>query len=380
MKRSLDGSDTYYLGANYEIQVDPGGQQLTVHHRLNGQHVASEIDGQLLTLTNDQLGSTTATIDAAGAITTQRYTPYGAIRGAVADNQLAIDFTFTGQTDDPGTGLIDYNARPYDPQMSRFVQADTILADLNHYTYVYNNPLKYIDPSGHCTEFVPSTGECIFHGNDWTFVHDIDKGDPDYLTLTGKELEREEQKQSTRSGRPRAGVYSPGIGSARYAYYEGDSLFLDFPQTGGAGHIAGLGIDMQYCFMFCLNLRLDAFRGFQGSITGGAAFGGGAWPVIFLAPTDGLPDETGLYWNDARDGRNGQFFGYYGPAGFDCSFQDNDVGTASCGGTGYLPPGFDFLVGKKPPSFDVLFGKKGFGYGAGYTYDIVEFGGIYYAP
>jgi len=55
-----------------------------------------------------------------------------------------------GQTDDPGTGLIDYNARPYDPTLGRFVQADTVLAGLNRYTYVLNNPLRYTDPTGHC--------------------------------------------------------------------------------------------------------------------------------------------------------------------------------------------------------------------------------------
>ncbi|MBI3942396.1 MAG: hypothetical protein HY326_05230 [Chloroflexi bacterium] len=40
--------------------------------------------------------------------------------------------------------------------MGRFTQADTIVPEpgnpqsLNRYTYTYNNPLKYTDPTGHC--------------------------------------------------------------------------------------------------------------------------------------------------------------------------------------------------------------------------------------
>ncbi len=47
------------------------------------------------------------------------------------------------------------NARIYDPTIGRFLSADTIIPymyntqSFNRYSYVRNNPLKYIDPSGH---------------------------------------------------------------------------------------------------------------------------------------------------------------------------------------------------------------------------------------
>jgi len=50
--------------------------------------------------------------------------------------------------------LCYYNARYYDPELSRFIQPDTI-ADLddpqtlNCYSYVNNNPLNSTDPTGH---------------------------------------------------------------------------------------------------------------------------------------------------------------------------------------------------------------------------------------
>jgi hypothetical protein len=52
-------------------------------------------------------------------------------------------------------GLYDYGARFYDPALGRFLQPDSIVPSptdpqsLNRYSYVRNNPLNLIDPSGH---------------------------------------------------------------------------------------------------------------------------------------------------------------------------------------------------------------------------------------
>jgi len=51
--------------------------------------------------------------------------------------------------------LYDYRARFYDPALGRFLQPDPVVPEpgnpqaLNRYAYVYNNPLRYTDPSGH---------------------------------------------------------------------------------------------------------------------------------------------------------------------------------------------------------------------------------------
>jgi RHS repeat-associated protein len=65
---------------------------------------------------------------------------------------------FTGQRTDDNTGLYYYNARYCDPSIGRFISADTIVPNpakpqtLNWYFYCLNNPLKYVDPSGHAGE------------------------------------------------------------------------------------------------------------------------------------------------------------------------------------------------------------------------------------
>jgi RHS repeat-associated protein len=59
-------------------------------------------------------------------------------------------YGFAGEYQDPTTGLYNLRARQYDPTSSRFLSRDPLgpqdYASL--YTYVANNPLGYIDPSG----------------------------------------------------------------------------------------------------------------------------------------------------------------------------------------------------------------------------------------
>jgi hypothetical protein len=51
-----------------------------------------------------------------------------------------------------------YRARYYSPYLNRWIQPDTIVPDptnpqdLNRYSYARNNPVKYVDPTGHFSE------------------------------------------------------------------------------------------------------------------------------------------------------------------------------------------------------------------------------------
>jgi RHS repeat-associated protein len=105
-------------------------------------------------LLTDHLGSVVGVLDDAGnLLSEQRYLPFGESRFAPGITET--DFGFTGQCDLAAIGLMDYNARWYHAGIGRFASADPIVPhmfasqSLNRYAYVGNNPLNYIDPSGH---------------------------------------------------------------------------------------------------------------------------------------------------------------------------------------------------------------------------------------
>jgi RHS repeat-associated protein len=64
-------------------------------------------------------------------------------------------FGYAGYQYDSETGLYYLNARYYDSKIARFLSEDTYAGDagdplsLNLYTYCSNNPIMYIDPTGH---------------------------------------------------------------------------------------------------------------------------------------------------------------------------------------------------------------------------------------
>ncbi|WP_196219364.1 RHS repeat-associated core domain-containing protein [Leptospira santarosai] len=81
------------------------------------------------------------------------YKPYGGILRTDSYGPDVFRYKYTGQEEDKETGLLYYKSRYYDPEMARFLQADSIVngesvSGSNLYTYVDGNPLSYRDPAG----------------------------------------------------------------------------------------------------------------------------------------------------------------------------------------------------------------------------------------
>jgi RHS repeat-associated protein len=123
---------------------------------LSGETVAVREGSTVYAAVGDHLGSVTVLAQGGSVAGATRYLPYGAIRWE--SGLWSTDRRFTGQRWEASLGLYDYKARFYDPTLGRFLQPDPIVPEpgdpraLNRYAYVYNNPLRYTDPSGHWLE------------------------------------------------------------------------------------------------------------------------------------------------------------------------------------------------------------------------------------
>jgi RHS repeat-associated protein len=130
----------------------------TDYYYAAGARVAMRQGAVVYYLHADHLGSTSlATTYGGQEVTGSRtlYYPYGEQRWSASGGTLPTDFTYTGQRDEAGLGLMDYHARYYDPYIARFISADTIVPNpldpqlFNRYSYAGNNPVLYNDPDGH---------------------------------------------------------------------------------------------------------------------------------------------------------------------------------------------------------------------------------------
>ncbi|WP_081100677.1 RHS repeat-associated core domain-containing protein [Leptospira weilii] len=81
------------------------------------------------------------------------YKPYGGILRTDSYGPDVFRNKYSGQEEDKETGLLYYKSRYYDPEIARFLQADSVvngesISGSNLYMYVDGNPMSYRDPGG----------------------------------------------------------------------------------------------------------------------------------------------------------------------------------------------------------------------------------------
>lgn len=146
-------------GDHYETRTPVGGSaQNTVYYWVNSELLAKKDSNEdRFYYHNDHLGSSALLTDENGDVVERTaYDPWGKVKSGGTVSK----FQYTGQEKDTETGLNYYNARYYDSHTRHFTQPDDLIQDiynpqsLNRYSYVWNNPLRYTDPSGHFTHLL----------------------------------------------------------------------------------------------------------------------------------------------------------------------------------------------------------------------------------
>ena len=154
VERTSDGNVTYYYFAG----------PLLVARRT---YLAVSKQSTLSWYHQDHLASITMVSNDQGKVATR--SDYGVFGPTLATQRETLDeYGFAGQLRNPSTSvtgsdvasIIHFNARYYDATLARFLSPDTIVPDLqnpqslNRYSYVDNNPVSLLDPTGTRTRLV----------------------------------------------------------------------------------------------------------------------------------------------------------------------------------------------------------------------------------
>jgi RHS repeat-associated protein len=142
-QRLSDTSSSATLEERYRVYA--GDRQL-------GEIVRESGSDKTLFFHTDNLGSVDTITDQNGTVTRQSFDPFGAPAGSPGTAPTRAGFT--GHQHDDDLGLIDMRGRIYDTLAGRFASADPIMQapywsqGLNRYSYVFNDPVNQVDPSG----------------------------------------------------------------------------------------------------------------------------------------------------------------------------------------------------------------------------------------
>ncbi|KAL9703690.1 hypothetical protein quinque_007208 [Culex quinquefasciatus] len=97
----------------------------------------------------DHEGSTRLVVKNGEVVAAYDYLPYGGrMRFYNSDPDGYVAFQYTGQEFDEETGLYNYHARLYDPELGRFYQTDPQEEFPSPYKYAGNSPVMNTDPDG----------------------------------------------------------------------------------------------------------------------------------------------------------------------------------------------------------------------------------------
>ena len=143
-------------GVTREFVFLPGG---VIHMRQGNQNI-------IYYTHTDHLGSIIRITDGNGAtVFAATYDAWG--MKTVTTNTIGFHRGYTGHEHLPEFGLINMNARLYDPILGRFLSPDPFVADplfsqdYNRYMYARNNPLLYTDPTGEFPWLIVGIGVAI---------------------------------------------------------------------------------------------------------------------------------------------------------------------------------------------------------------------------
>ncbi|HHC6666811.1 TPA: RHS repeat-associated core domain-containing protein [Vibrio parahaemolyticus] len=176
-----NGDTTIYIGDGLDLSIEDGGSKLKYSQSILGSYglvaflnyefssSGSLLNSKALFTHTNALGSIEVITDInANVVDRIFYDAWGeqySVKGEIStENQGGIqNRSFTGHEKLKIGDVVHMNGRIYDQQTGRFlspdpeIQSPTNPLSINRYSYVWNNPLKYTDPTGFNVEGTQDT-------------------------------------------------------------------------------------------------------------------------------------------------------------------------------------------------------------------------------
>jgi RHS repeat-associated protein len=185
IRKTTPTSETLYVGDIFE-QVTSGVVKEFRYHVHSPERVIAIVtrggnEPGTKYLHVDHLGSVeTVTNDVGKVLEKRSYDAFGGRRnskwgvpGGVLPSKTK--WGYTGHEEDDEFGLVNMKGRLYDPKIARFTTTDPVIADVydgqsfNAYSYVWNNPLAFTDPTG----FAPEEIEYPYQINEYMATESV---------------------------------------------------------------------------------------------------------------------------------------------------------------------------------------------------------------
>jgi RHS repeat-associated protein len=176
---NVDGRDietNYYALDQYEKQVDSAGNVRELYYISGADGIVAMLEREaghdsIYYVHKDHLGSFDVITDQNGVVVQRNsFNPWGRRRNPANwtyENIPDVMFTsrgFTGHEHLNQFNLINMDGRVYDPQMAiflspdNFIQAPDFTQNFNRYSYTFNNPLSFSDPTGNTIAPMETSG------------------------------------------------------------------------------------------------------------------------------------------------------------------------------------------------------------------------------
>jgi RHS repeat-associated protein len=198
IEKTVNGVNTQYVYDRMDIIQEIQGGTTTNYIRtpnIDEPLARIKADGTIRHYKTDALGSVIALTDDNGVVkTTYTYDPFG--NTTISDEASDNPFQYTGREND-NTGLYYYRARYYSPELQRFISEDPVRFEggsINLYSYVGNNPIYSIDPSGQFSFLPHAIAELLAEGLELSIFRDeLNEGEDRTLSKMKARCEGEEE-------------------------------------------------------------------------------------------------------------------------------------------------------------------------------------------